>query len=121
MKTLEYFVYSCIICSLIFITSCKQEEVIIPDNTSPTDLTVEENVRLQLELAGREEDRGTAVERLATLGMDNKRSRYPEQLSGGEQQRVAIARALAHGPALVLADEPTGNLDADNSAAVVER
>jgi putative ABC transport system ATP-binding protein len=81
-------------------------------NLVPT-LTVAENVRLPLELNNvREaEARSRAAEQLATVGLADRQGSYPDRLSGGEQQRVAIARALAHRPRLLLADEPTGNLD----------
>ena len=88
-------------------------------NLVPT-LTVEENVLLPLELnrlpAGREQ----ALARLDALGLAHCRQRFPETLSGGEQQRAAIARALAHQPRVLLADEPTGNLDAANGARVTD-
>lgn len=87
-------------------------------NLVPT-LTVAENVVLPLAL-NRLGDRRSALARLETLGVADCADRFPDTLSGGEQQRVAIARALAHGPAIVLADEPTGNLDADNADAVTE-
>lgn len=88
-------------------------------NLVPT-LTVAENVLLPLELNGRMDRAEAALNRLDALGIGGARNRFPERLSGGEQQRAAIARALAHGPSLVLADEPTGNLDAGNSARVAE-
>ena len=85
-------------------------------------LTVEENLMLPLQLAGLTtgEDRAHALELLDDVGLDDRRNSYPDVLSGGEQQRVAIARALAHRPQLVLADEPTGNLDEDSAGMVLE-
>jgi len=88
-------------------------------NLVPT-LNVRENVLLPLELNRRSDLAGAALGRLSALGLDGHERQYPEQLSGGERQRTAIARALAHEPALVLADEPTGNLDAENAHRVVE-
>ena len=90
-------------------------------NLVPT-LTVEENLLLPLELNG--VARSVARERvgalLATVGLADRAASFPEQLSGGEQQRVAVARAVAHRPALVLADEPTGNLDGDAARGVLD-
>lgn len=78
-------------------------------NLIPT-LTVLENVTLPQELAGRDA-RAAAMTLLEQVGLADRRDTFPDKLSGGEQQRVAIARALVHDPMLVLADEPTGNLD----------
>jgi len=76
-------------------------------------LTARENVMLPLDLAGIDRSRERAEEFLAQVGLAERAHHYPSQLSGGEQQRVALARAFAPRPALLLADEPTGNLDRD--------
>jgi putative ABC transport system ATP-binding protein len=78
-------------------------------NLLPT-LTAFENVSLSLELSGKP-DRKAAIDALYSVGLKDRENRYPSQLSGGEQQRVAIARAIVKRPAIILADEPTGNLD----------
>ena len=79
-------------------------------------LTVMENASLGLELKGEELDYAKII--LEKVGLEDKSQRFPAQLSGGEQQRVAIARAMAKTPALIVADEPTGNLDKNNSQSV---
>jgi len=89
-------------------------------NLIPT-LTVEENLRLPLELNGIDGAMGRrhAVDVLTAVGLGDRVASFPDRLSGGEQQRVAVARALVHDPALVLADEPTGNLDAESARQVL--
>lgn len=82
-------------------------------------LSAVENVELPLLLAGRAGAREAALDRLREVEMESLAARMPYQLSGGQAQRVAIARALVHGPALLLADEPTGNLDTATGDAVL--
>jgi len=83
-------------------------------------LTALENVMLPLELAGTANARSQAEFWLQRVGLEQRLRHYPKHLSGGEQQRVALARAFAPGPRLVLADEPTGNLDAATGHQVIE-
>jgi ABC-type lipoprotein export system ATPase subunit len=83
-------------------------------------LTVFENVELPLLLAGKQNARAAARERLGWVEMEGFGERYPHQLSGGQMQRVAIARALVHLPSIVLADEPTGNLDTATGNVILE-
>lgn len=83
-------------------------------------LTVEENLALPLLLDGRTPDAARVSDMLARLGLADKRKAFPAQLSGGQQQRVAIGRALLTRPALLLADEPTGNLDSASGKSVTE-
>ena len=83
-------------------------------------LNAEENLTLPVLLDSREVNRERLEELLDTLGLQNRRKSLPNQLSGGQQQRVSIGRALMNAPAVVLADEPTGNLDSKNSQEIVE-
>ena len=83
-------------------------------------MTALENVSVPLELARVANPRKRAAAELETVGLSHRLSHYPAQLSGGEQQRVAIARATAPRPQLLLADEPTGNLDSGTGAAVID-
>ena len=83
-------------------------------------LSAEENILLPLSIAGREPDRQWVDRLIDTIGLRERLGHRPAELSGGQQQRVAVARALASQPAVVFADEPTGNLDSKTSAEVME-
>jgi putative ABC transport system ATP-binding protein len=83
-------------------------------------MTALENVAVPLELAGTRDAFTQAAARLAEVGLSARAEHYPGQLSGGEQQRVALARALSNLPSLLLADEPTGNLDQDTGREIIE-
>ncbi len=83
-------------------------------------MTALENVATPLELAGLPDARTRASEELEAVGLASRSGHYPSQLSGGEQQRVALARAAAPRPAIILADEPTGNLDSATGADIIE-
>lgn len=83
-------------------------------------MTALENVAVPLELAGAPDAFGTARSELEAVGLGHRLTHYPAQLSGGEQQRVAIARAVASRPAIIFADEPTGNLDQRTSSGIID-
>ncbi len=83
-------------------------------------MTALENVAVPMELAGIDDPFGRAAQELEAVGLGHRLTHYPSQLSGGEQQRVAIARAVAAGPKIIFADEPTGNLDGNTGAAIID-
>jgi len=82
-------------------------------------LNVEENITLPCDLDGSEVDKARLSEMLKTLGLENRKTHLPNQLSGGQQQRVSIGRAMINNPAIMLADEPTGNLDSKASEEII--
>ncbi|MDY3359676.1 MAG: ABC transporter ATP-binding protein, partial [Clostridium celatum] len=83
-------------------------------------LTAEENIEMPVLLDGVKIDKEYLEDLLKLLGLENRRKYHPSELSGGQQQRVSIGRALANKPAVILADEPTGNLDSKNSKEILE-
>ena len=83
-------------------------------------LTVRHNIELPLKLDKRKINEEALLDTVRKLGIENKLDSFPSELSGGQQQRVAIARSLIYSPSLVLADEPTGNLDRENSREIIE-
>ena len=99
----------------------RQIGVVFQDFKLLKKMTVYQNVAFALEAIGlpKEEVRQKALDALTLVGLEGKLLFYPNQLSGGEQQRVAIARAIANNPDIIIADEPTGNLDPDNSIQIV--
>jgi putative ABC transport system ATP-binding protein len=83
-------------------------------------LTVKHNIELPLKLDNRDVDKKTMEQIVSKLGLESKLNNFPNELSGGQQQRVAIARSLIYSPSIILADEPTGNLDRQNSQEIVD-
>ncbi|MCF6466040.1 ABC transporter ATP-binding protein [Clostridium sp. Cult2] len=83
-------------------------------------LTVKHNIELPLKLDNRHVDKETMEQIASRLGLESKLNNFPSELSGGQQQRVAIARSLIYSPSIILADEPTGNLDRENSQEIVD-
>ncbi len=83
-------------------------------------LTVKHNIELPLKLDNRDVDRETMEQIVSRLGLESKLNNFPSELSGGQQQRVAIARSLIYSPSIILADEPTGNLDRENSQEIID-
>ena len=83
-------------------------------------LTAVENISVPMEIAGRRDAMARATQLIAEVGLADRAHHYPSQLSGGEQQRIAIARALANDPPIVLADEPTGNLDSGTGRIILD-
>src|SRR5229473_76703 len=104
---------------LALLRGCKVGFVFQSYQLIPT-LTAEENVLLPLDLAGGRNGRDRARDLLDRVGLLDRRDHYPVQLSGGEQQRVALARAFVMRPAILMADEPTGNLDTKNGRLVLD-
>lgn len=100
----------------------RQVGVIFQDFKLLSKKTVEENISFALEVAGDSKKRIEKVvpKVLDVVGLGHKKSSYPHELSGGEQQRVAIARSLVHAPRILVADEPTGNLDTINTEEIIE-
>ena len=100
----------------------RKVSVVFQDFRLLPEMTVFENVAFALRVAGykRKQIDERVLETLELVKMDNYRDRFPHQLSGGEQQRVAIARAIVHKPPVLVADEPTGNLDPDTAAETVQ-
>jgi len=104
------------------LTKCRRDSIgfVFQNYSLMPVLSVYDNVALPLSLSGEKVDHGYIKELLTELGIWDKRRKYPSELSGGQMQRVAIARALVNKPAILLADEPTGNLDSNTTSEVMD-
>jgi lipoprotein-releasing system ATP-binding protein len=103
-------------------TECRRHSIgfVYQSHNLLSDFTALDNALMPMKLRGIKDARTKAAELLSSLKLSDRLHHYPSQLSGGEQQRVAIARSLAHDPSIILADEPTGNLDSTNAQVVLK-